>query len=171
MQELRIAAATDGDLRRYIDLLEEVAEWLESRGIRQWRPGVFRLSSDYYAGSIRRGEVQLAFVRDELVGTFRLLLHEPVVWPEIVADDAVYVFNLAVKRTWADRGFGGRMLEWAAARARSLGRDLVRLDCMSDNGFLRAYYKEAGFEERGDIDAPFPGPVGTLRLSRYEKRV
>jgi len=166
-----MVSAQDEDLGRYIDLLEEVAEWLETCGIKQWRSGHFRLSADYYAESIRHKEVQLAFVGDELVGTLRLLLREPIVWPDIVEDDAVYVYNLAVRRTWADRRLGRRMLEWAGDRAMSMGRRYVRLDCVADNRFLREYYDQAAFEDRGEIDARFPSPVGTLRLRRYEKRV
>jgi hypothetical protein len=59
MTALRIIPAQPDDLGRYLDLLEEVAEWLASRGITQWRPGSFRLSVDYYAESITHGEVQL----------------------------------------------------------------------------------------------------------------
>jgi ribosomal protein S18 acetylase RimI-like enzyme len=171
MTQLRMVSADVADLARYIDLLEEVAGWLASRGIRQWRPGSFRLSRDYYAESIRHGEVHLAFVGQELVGTLRLLLREPVVWPEIVEDDAVYVYNLAVRRSWDGNRFGARMLEWAADRAASIGRRYVRLDCMADNRFLAEYYVRAGFDEGGQIDAAFPEPVGTLRLRRYQKRV
>ena len=47
MTELRIVSAQDEDLGRYIELLEEVADWLETRRIKQWRPGNFRLSADY----------------------------------------------------------------------------------------------------------------------------
>jgi len=83
----------------------------------------------------------------------------------------VYVYNLAVRRTWGDRRLGAQMLDWAADRATSLGRRYVRLDCMADNQFLTEYYVRAGFDERGEIDAPFPAPVGTLRLRRYEKRL
>ena len=171
MTGLNIVSARTEDLGRYLDLLEAVAAWLDARGIKQWSPGNVRLSAEYYAQSIKRDEVQLAFVGDELVGTLRLLLHEPLVWPDVVADDAVYVYNLAVKRAWADRGFGSRLLEWAGQRAASLGKTCVRLDCLADNEFLRAYYRQAGFDERGEIDAPFPAPVGTLRLRRYEKRI
>lgn len=171
MAALNIVAAESEDLGRYIDLLEEVAEWLETRGIKQWRPGSFRDSADYYAESIQRREVQLAFVGDELVGTLRLLLREPIVWPEVVEDDGVYVFGLAVRRTWAAHGLGGRLLAWAGDRAASLGRRWVRLDCMTDNPFLRHYYLQSGFEERGEIEAKFPPPVGTLWLRRYQKRI
>ena len=171
MTELRIVSAQPEELERYIDLLEEVAAWLDTRGIKQWPVGRFRLTADYYAESIGRREVQLMFLGNELVGTLRLLLREPIVWPDVVEDDAVYVFNLAVRRPWADRRFGHRLLAWAEGRAASLARRYVRLDCLVDNDFLRRYYEKAGFEERGEIDAQFPEPVGTLRLRRYEKRV
>lgn len=171
MTALRIISARPDDLRRYIDLLEEVAEWLALRGVTQWRPGSFRLSMDYYAESIRLGQVQLAFSGEALVGTLRLLLREPIVWPEVVEDDAVYVHTLAVSRAWADQQLGRRLLDWAGDRASSLGRRCVRLDCVADNAFLRDYYTQAGFEDRGDIDAQFPAPVGTLRLRRYEKSI
>ncbi len=115
--------------------------------------------------------MHLAYVGDELVGTLRVLLREPIVWPDVVQDDAVYVYNLAVRRAWGNHGLGGQMLKWAAERAAELGRLYVRLDCMADSQFLADYYVRAGFDERGEIDAAFPTPVGTLRLRRYEKRL
>jgi GNAT superfamily N-acetyltransferase len=169
MTALHIISAQPDDLGRYIDLLEEVADWLVSRGIKQWRPGSFRLSMDYYAASIAVGEVQLAYCDGALVGTLRLLLREPIVWPEIVEDDAVYVYNLAVRRPWAGQQLGRRLLEWAGHRASSLGRRRVRLDCVASNTFLCDYYTQGGFVDRGEIDAKFPDPVGTLRLQRYER--
>ena len=171
MPDLRIIPARESDLDRYVDQLEEIAGWLEARGIKQWARGSFRGSRNYYAESIRRHEVHLAFLGDELVGSFRLLLREPIVWPEVVDDDAVYLFNLAVKRSRAGHDLGGRMLAWAAARARSLGKACVRLDCMADNPYMAGYYARAGFAERGDVDASYPPPVGVLRLKRFEKRV
>lgn len=168
---LSIVPARAGDLDRYLDLLEGVADWLEARGIRQWPRGNFRRSSAFYAQSVERGDVHLAFAGGELAGALRLLLREPIVWPEVVDDDGVYVYNLAVRREWAGTGLGSRMLEWAGDRAASLGRRCVRLDCMADNAFLKAYYRQAGFEERGEIEACFPPPVGVLRLQRYEKRL
>jgi ribosomal protein S18 acetylase RimI-like enzyme len=168
---LTIVSAQSDDLERYLDLLEEVAAWLETRGIRQWPRGSFRGSAAYYSQSITQQEVQLAFIGDELVATLRVLLSEPIVWPKVVEEDAIYVYNLAVRRAWAELGLGRRLLDWASARAASLGRKHVRLDCVMDNDFLRDYYTQAGFEDRGEIETQFPPPVGALRLRRYEKRV
>ena len=169
--ELRVVAAERDDLRRYIDLLEELADWLESRGIRQSPRGRVALSSAYFAGSIARQEVHLAFMGGRLAGTLRVLMDDPIVWPEFTSGDAVYVYNLGVRRTWAGCGIGGRLLEWAASRATGLGRRFLRLDCRSDNAFLRRYYEEKGFIERGEVDAHYPDPVGLERLCRYEKTV
>lgn len=171
MASLRVVPAQADDLDRYIDLLEEVADWLSKRGITQWRPGSFRQSTVFYADSIAQGEVQLAFTGEELAGTLRLLLREPIVWPDITADDAVYVYSLAVRRRWADQQLGRRLLDWAGQQAVELGRRWVRLDCMADNIFLRNYYAQAGFMDRGEVDAAFPAPIGTLRSRRYERFV
>ena len=171
MSDLHIVLAQEDDLERYIDLLEEIADWLEGRGVKQWRAGNFRLSRDYYRESIKQREAHLAFVGDELVGTYRLLLRDPIVWPDVAEDDALYVHNLAVRRAWGGHRFGTQMLESVADRAACLGRSYVRLDCMADSQVLRAYYVRAGFGERGEIEARFPAPVGTLDLARYEKPV
>ncbi len=171
MDTLHIVTAERGDLDRYIDLLEELADWLETRGIRQWPRGRVRRSPEYFAESIDRGEVHLAFLDRELAGTLRLLMRDPIVWPEFNSDDAVYVYNLGVRRRWAGREMGGRLLGWAERRAASLGRRFVRLDCMPDNAFLRGYYERHGFVARGEVDARYPDPVGLERLCRFEKAV
>ena len=168
---LRVVTAEHGDLGRYIDLLEELADWLEIRGIRQWPRGRVRQSSAYYADAIARREVHLAFVDDELAGTLRVQMSDPIVWPEFTESDAVYVYNLAVRRAWAGRAIGSRLLDWAERRAATIGRRFVRLDCMPDNAFLRDYYERKGFITRGNVDALYPDPVGLQRLRRYEKAV
>jgi ribosomal protein S18 acetylase RimI-like enzyme len=169
--DLRVVAAERGDLDRYIDLLEELADWLETRGIRQWPRGRVRRSAAYFAESIDRQEVQLAFVGDDLAGTLRLLMSDPIVWPEFPERDAVYVYNLGVRRTWAGHELGGHLLDWAGHRAESLGRRFVRLDCLPGNTFLREYYERKGFVACGEVDAHYPYPVGLERLRRYEKAV
>jgi ribosomal protein S18 acetylase RimI-like enzyme len=167
--DLRVVTAQPDHLDAYVDLLEELADWLETRGIRQWPRGRVRRSSAYFADSIARLEVHLAFVGDDLAGALRLLMDDPIVWPECTNGDAVYIYNLAVRRAWAGVGLGARLIEWAERRAASLGRRFVRLDCMPDNTFLRDYYARHGFVTSGEVDARYPDPVGLERLCRFEK--
>jgi ribosomal protein S18 acetylase RimI-like enzyme len=167
----RVVCAQPADLPRYLDLLEELADWLHSRGIDQWPRGRARNGHAYYAASIEKKEVHLAFAGDELAGALRLLMRDPIVWPEFAEGDAVYVYNLAVRRAWAGHGLGRQLLDWAEQQAAALGRRSVRLDCFPGNAFLRRYYEDAGFTEHGEVDAIYPEPVGLMPLRRYEKQV
>ena len=168
---MRVVAAQPSDLPRYLDLLEELADWLHARGIEQWPRGRARSGHAYYAASIERQEVHLALDGDELVGALRLLQRDDIVWPEIEDDDALYLYNLAVRRTAAGQGLGHRLLDWAERRVADAGRTYLRLDCVPANMFLRTYYEDAGFTARGEVDATYPAPVGLWRLRRYEKKV
>lgn len=167
-EELRVVQAEPGDLETVIGLLEEVAAWLESKGINQWPVGWFRDSMAFYAEAIGRGEMYLASVGDEVVGTLRLGWEDANVWPD-VADDAAYVHTLAVRRTWAGRRLGRRLLEWVEAQAASAGKNYLRLDCITSNDVLRRYYEDAGFAAAGELEVSWP--LGMYPAQRYEKAV
>jgi len=171
IEDLRIDPAAPHDLDRFLDLLEEAAQFLADRGIVQWPPGQFHASSAYYRESLGRGEAHLAFLGDELVGVLRLLPHDSIVWPEAGPNEAFYLYNLAVRHRWAGHGLGARLLMWAEGRTAAMERPYLRLDCFAHNERLRQYYLAAGFQNCGDVDARYPEPIGTLRLTRLEKAV
>ncbi len=52
-----------------------------------------------------------------------------------------------------------------------MGKVFVHLDCVTDNRFLPQYYAEAGFLARGEVEARYPDPFGTMRLQLWESRV
>lgn len=168
---VRVVRAIESDLDRFIDLLEELAEWMHSRRIDQWPRGRARSGRDYYKASIERGELHLAFVGDEFAGGLRLLQRDAVVWPDIAEDDGLYVYNLAVRRTFSGRGLGRDLLAWAEGQATAAGRSYLRLDCVPGNMFLRRYYEELGFVARGEVDAAYPGLPNVMPLRRYEKAI
>jgi len=165
---MRIIKAQPADLRLYIDLLEEIAEWLNHRGFGQLPAGTYRHSTDYFSTSIASGEVYFALVENDIVGSLRLLSEDRIVWPE--ADDhALYVHNLVIQRSWGGRSLGEQLLLWAEQQAAMVRRTFLRLDCFANNQVLRKYYENGGFEDRGEVAAQYP--FGTLCLQRYEKRV
>jgi GNAT superfamily N-acetyltransferase len=171
VEHLRIVHADASDLDRYLDLLEELAEWMYARGIEQWPRGRARNGRDYYASSIANGELYLAFLDDEFAGGLRLLQHDSVVWPEISEDDALYLYTLAVRRTFRGLGLGRELLLWAEQQVAAAGRRYLRLDCVPGNTFLRRYYEDAGYVACGEIDAAYPGLAGVMPLRRYEKAI
>ena len=151
------------ELDTVLGILGEAAEWLASRGIPdQWKPGSF--SRESFLDQIRRREVYLAGLGEEVVGTITLQWTDETFWKE-AAPDAGYVHKLAVKRAFAGRGLGLRMLEWAARQASTAGKKYLRLDCVADNKRICEYYERAGFMPRGNMQHS----LWKLRL--YEKKL
>ncbi|CAG6396600.1 GNAT family N-acetyltransferase [Actinacidiphila cocklensis] len=149
-----------------LGVLDEAARWLGSRGVSQWPP---RFEAAWVEGAISRGETWLVDVAGKAAGTVTLDWSDPL-WAD-TPGSAAYVHRMAVCR-WA-AGLGGVILTWAAATARDQGAGALRLDCVSSNTGLRAYYEAAGFTHRGD--APVGGAPGQRAdegpvtwVSRYE---
>ena len=110
--ELEVVRAEPSDLDSVVSILEEVAQWIITKGIDQWPatlPGHWR---QRIAESIQRKEVYLARLDGEPVGTLTLQWSDELVWGN-VPDDAGYVHKLAIRRAVAGRGLGHYLLGWA----------------------------------------------------------
>lgn len=149
LDDLELQRATVEDMTSVNDILNEAAQWMTDRGIRQWQVGSFTVNR--IADSIRRGEVYLARQNDLAVGTLTVQWHDPEVWGER-PNDAVYVHKLAVRRAAAGQGLGVRLLRWAEQLAAEAGKSFVRLDCQGTNMPLRRFYAQAGFTECGYVE-------------------
>jgi GNAT superfamily N-acetyltransferase len=166
--ELRIVLARPIDFEDYIGLLEEIADWLDARGVGQVRPGTYRQFAEYYAASIAAEEVHLGLFNNKLAGSFRLVQDGGPVWPG-VDNDSLYLENLVVRRAWSGRSVGRQLLHWAEQKALLAGKNYIRLDCFAINPVLRKYYQDAGYEDCGEIEAQYV--FGSLRLRRFQKRL
>jgi protein-tyrosine phosphatase len=155
---VNVTRASAEELDEVVAVLSEAAAWLRLRGIDQW-PDPY--PAEWVAGSIGRGETYLARENGVVVGTITLRWADPAFWGE-QPPVAGYVHGLAVRRELAGRG--PELLEWAEERVREAGRDLLRLDCRTENARLRGYYERHGFEHRGDTT------VDDFRTSLYERR-
>ncbi len=143
-----IIRAGSADIDIVLDILNDAARWLTSRGIDQWRPGSFDRAQ--LTARIDSGEIYLATVDGQPAGTLTLQASDPLFWPD-APDDALYLHKLAVHRTYAGRGLGLYLLRWAERMAAARGKRYLRLDCMAESAALRAYYEAAGFGHRCDI--------------------
>jgi len=146
LEELEIKAARIADLDVVLSILEEAARWMVSQGIEGWTPGSY--SRRRIADLVERGEMYLAHLAGQPVGSFALQWSDEVTWGT-VPDDAGYVHGLAVCRDFAGVGVGRELLRRAEVRVSQSGRKYVRLDCVADNDALNGYYLRAGFGYRG----------------------
>ncbi|TWF78749.1 acetyltransferase (GNAT) family protein [Pseudonocardia hierapolitana] len=158
--------AGTGEIADVLAVLDEVAGWLDARGVRQWPPRFERVRVE---PAVLAGETWLA-VDDEHVLATVTLDRADRLWADHPAS-ATYVHRLAVRRVAA--GLGGRILGWAARRAAAEGCHYLRLDCVASNRRLRDYYEAAGFRHRGDVEVTGPPggrgePGSAVGVSRYE---
>ena len=146
-EQLAVVRATPADVDEVLDLLAEAAAWLRERGLHQWPR---RFPREQIAESVVRGETYLARAGETTVATLALQWADPFFWGER-EPDAGYVHRVAVRRSFAGRGLGEELLEWADEQVRARGRRYLRLDCMAANARLRRYYEELGFAHCGDV--------------------
>lgn len=160
--EIAVAPAQPADLDTVLAILEEAARWLAGKGIDQWRPGSFPRQS--IADAIARGEVILARLGEEAVGTLTLQWSDELFWGA-GPPDAGYLHKLAIRRAFAGQELGRSLLGWTERTVAAAGKQYLRLDCTGENEALCAYYERAGFAPRGERQ----GRGWRVRL--YEKPV
>ncbi len=160
---LKIVRANERDLEMVLAILDEAARWLVTKGIAgPWIPGSF--SRQAFADQIARGEVYVARMGQETVGTITLQWSDELFWPK-APFDAGYVHKLALRSAYLRRGFGLQMLEWAENVSRAAGKEFLRLDCLVENSKIRSYYENLGFVHQGDVD------LRGWKASLYQKKL
>ncbi|WP_430542111.1 GNAT family N-acetyltransferase [Streptomyces roseofulvus] len=161
--------AGEADLATLVRLRDDAARWMFSRGITgQWRPG--ELDEDHFRRIMAHGEVWLAESGGRVAGAWELWWDDEAAWgpqPPV----AGYVHRLMVDRA-APAGTGRLLLAAAERRAAEAGRTRLRLDCLTANAKLTAYYERAGYRAVGRKDGkPQPGgPPKSFTLMEKELR-
>ena len=161
--QLQIRAAKPNDVALVSSILVEAASWLAARGTPMWKAD--ELAPERVAADVEAGLFVLGEVSGVAAGTLKFQQEDPEFWPDRPAGEAAYVHRLAVRRTFAGRGFSTALLRWAADEARALGRPLLRLDCEAARPKLRALYEGFGFRHHSDRQ------VGPYFVARYELRL
>jgi len=151
---LEMRQATPDDIDSVMEILGESARWLSSKGLSQW--------SNWYEGrekvakQVDAKHVWLLFEDDQLAGTVTI---DPIgdadFWtPDQLAEPAVYVSKLAIRRSHAGRELGQFMLDWAGDYARRHGYSIVRLDAWRTNHALHRYYCSRGWTPMRTVSLP-----------------
>ncbi len=148
--QITMQPAQPEELNTVMDILDDAARWLHSRGIKQWPYPTPPSEWPRMARHIATGEVYLARLEDgSAVGTLRFKWSDPSLWGDD-GGEAGYIHDFAIYSSVHGRKIGAAMLEWAKGRIRSEGKTLLRLDCVADNPALNQYYRSVGLRYRGE---------------------
>ncbi|MFD3699740.1 GNAT family N-acetyltransferase [Streptomyces sp. NPDC058646] len=141
--------AEEKDAGILVSLYDQAARWMRKQGIEQWKPG--EKDAAHFRAVMREGEVWLAQDADgRVVGAYELWWSDEEAWG-VQPPVAGYVHRLMVERDAAPAGAGLRILEHAEWRIGRTGRERARLDCVSTNPRLLAYYRSAGYRVVGEF--------------------
>ncbi|MFC0540643.1 GNAT family N-acetyltransferase [Kutzneria chonburiensis] len=170
--KLSIKVAQPDELSAVLEILDDAAGWLQTRGIDQW-PASFTADATWRTDRIRsyieHGMTFLA--RNEAgqaVATVTLSkAADPQFahgWPD-GPETGGYVFRMAVRRSAAGNDIGGQLLDWASSQVATWGKKWLRLDVHRFNQSLQEYYKRHGFAKIAEVTAPDLTAPGRTRGS------
>ena len=157
---IRIRQAESADVENVSAVLREAAAWLALRGQPLWRGD--ELTAERVAADVNECLFFVAECDGEVAGVVKFQLEDPLFWPDVPTGEAAFVHRLAVRRRFAGGVVSTALLDWAARRARSLGKQYLRLDCEASRLRLRAVYERFGFRHHSDRQ------VGPYFVARYE---
>jgi protein-tyrosine phosphatase len=166
--ELTYRKASAADAGTLVRLRDTAALWQLARGIDQWKPG--EKDEAHFRSRVTEGEVWLAYADGSLAGACELWWHDPAAWGPR-PPDAGYVHRLMTTPHTAPPGTGRRLLTEAESRIAASGRAFARLDCLSSNPRLRAYYESAGYTVVGEQRAKDGGLGSPYAVTLMEKRL
>jgi GNAT superfamily N-acetyltransferase len=162
-EPLRIARASPEEAQIACDILTEAALWLESIGKALWPLDTVAL--DPVLRRAHAGELHLAWLDGQAIGSMYLQWDDPHVWPDARAGESLFIHKLAVRRPFAGAGVSQALLAYAEITTRAAARPFLRLDCAPRAPLCRLY-ESAGFQ-RHSI-AVFERNVTT---ARYQKQL
>ncbi|MFF4549745.1 tyrosine-protein phosphatase [Streptomyces sp. NPDC001406] len=160
--------ATPADTTLLVRLRDTAALWQLARGIDQWKPG--EKDEAHFRTRMREGEVWLAHAGGHLAGAWELWWDDPAAWGPR-PPDAGYIHRLMTTPHTAPPATGRHMLTEAECRVAATGRPYARLDCLSSNPRLRAYYESAGYTVVGEQTAKDGGSGSPYAVTLLEKRL
>lgn len=155
MSSYRFRRLKDEDFAAAYAIVVEVADWLQSRGIRQAQPPLPR---EVYAQRQARGENFGLFVGSELAAVVSLMEHRPDYWAEhLPSTPYKWLATLASARKFKGQKLGEVAIGEAEHYLILDGIPLLYLDCAFGSGALPDFYVFLGYETVARKDLTFPG--------------
>lgn len=141
--KIEIIQANPNQVSEVSEILQEVALWLENKGIKLWEAN--ELAPEKIQHQVQSGMFWLAKIGDEFAGCVRFQTEDLEYWDDVPHSDSAFVHRVAVRRKFANQGVAIAMLDWAKQKAKSLNKKYLRLDC-DQRPKLCDFYESQGFK-------------------------
>jgi hypothetical protein len=138
-----------------LGLVGEAVDWLRGKNTDQWaKPWPDRRSRDErIRHDLASSRTWIVWDGAVVVGMISIGTDDPVdlagnhVWPvHRRRERALYVHRVITRRSYAGRGLGAGLFNWASRAAeQEIGTPLIRIDVWTENRDLHAYCRRQGF--------------------------
>lgn len=125
------------------EILQDVIGWLDSQGTPLWEPQ--QVSVEGLSNLYTLDELYFFNEKGKRVGLVFLQTSDPHFWPEVEADDSLYVHKLCFISSCKGAGLGNKALYLIKKKAKDMGKAWLRLDC-DDRQALHVFYKANDFQ-------------------------
>jgi GNAT superfamily N-acetyltransferase len=141
--QIEIVQAQLNQVSDVSEILQEVAIWLENKGVKLWEAN--ELAPKDIENQVESGMFWLAKIDGENAGCLRFQTEDLEYWDDVPHADSAFVHRVAVRRKFAGQGVAIAMLDWAKAKAKSLNKRYLRLDCDQREKLIK-FYESQGFK-------------------------
>ncbi len=157
--KIEIVQANPNQVAEVSAVLQEVAVWLENKGLKMWEAN--ELAPADVEKQVKTGMFWLAKIDNEIAGCVRFQTEDNEYWDDVPHSDSAFVHRVAVKRNFAGKGVAIAMLDWAKSHAKLLNKRYLRLDCDQREQLIK-FYESQGFKFHSEkIRTPYT-------VNRYE---
>lgn len=150
LKEYSVSLAMEADAEEILELLNEVANWLQESGSKQWTTVASGEEDDEIRQTITDKMTFVIKKNQMVVGTFTIFKAQSV-WDEWLWGEtdvlAAYLHKLALKPTEIGKGFGKDVLEWIETYVGNEGISRLRLDCIGSNQKLNNFYSKCEYQK------------------------
>nr|WP_121271381.1 GNAT family N-acetyltransferase [Pedobacter schmidteae] len=144
---MKIIQSTLKDIDAIFELYDAGTAYQKKLGIQNWQG----FERSMVQNTIEEGVQWQIVIDDELACVFTLALNDPLIWEEKDEDPAVYIHRIATNPKFRGRHFVKDIVAWVSAYASENQKSYVRMDTLSGNDKLNAYYVSCGFSYLGVV--------------------
>lgn len=139
-----VRQATYEDLAEIEGILLEAVKWLTSINKRGWTEEDIMWTT--LAKHYRIDDFYVVVREGMIKGTFILVDHDPMFWPELEKGQSLFIHKVCVRRSAAGSGVSKVILDYFKEEGKRRHLKDVRLDCRSEKTELTSFYEGHGFE-------------------------
>lgn len=150
---MEIKLAEEKDVPQILKIIKQRCDWFQENNIEQWGSWYYEDLYDkkYFLDAMKKYSLYIVKNQKEIIGAFLLKYENEKYWKD--KEKSVYLEHFVTKV--GNKGVGEIILNFIQKLAKEKELKYLRLECMRINPKINKYYKNHGFQDKGQSDEPY----------------